>query len=322
MKIYDNSKTLEEELKINGFLNYQEWSEINLQRKQNEDSRCYRCNKPLLPLTWIEPDFYYLPCWDCVRRKTEKALITENIIQEVKDFYNSRILGDRYLQLFLVDPIYFSNTLPHEYNVFKKVINSLSPPSRNDIWFLDWKPGYPKIINQDNLEGLKIVNLSTRYSEIVLGKTSVRVGDYEVLPPELTSVDTSHYHRSSILNRNGERRNKRLRMGDKCIRFYNTDNPEVKSIFRLTKGGEEVALRSLSYSDYATIKLAIMRDKTFLRIIFDILLEILRGSKIFRDGVFLKNTIMVDPQKNAQVNFIWNSISRDFIKNYVNICLI
>jgi len=322
MEIYNDTKKLETELKTYNFLDYQSWSEINLLGNLSEDSRCYRCNKPLSPLTWIEKNFYYLPCWNCVKRKTEKAILTENIVQEIKNFYTSRILGDRYLQLFLVDPIYFSNTLPHEYSVFKKIINSLTPPSRNDIWFLDWKPGYPKIISQENLEGLKIVNLSTRYPEIILGKNSVKVGDYEIILPEVSIMDSSHYHRSSILNKNGERRSKKLRMGEKCVRFFNTDNPNIKSILRLTKGGEEIALRSLSYSDYAAIKLSIMRDKTFLRFIFEILIELSRNSKIFRDGVFLKNTILIDPQKNPKINFIWNSVSPDFMEDYVNISLI
>lgn len=325
MQIIGDFRAQERELDYKYFLDYQNYAEIKLLHKQDSDNFCYRCNKPLDPLTWLDPDFYYLPCWDCVgKRKSDRVLTTEAIIRNIKEFYNTRILGDRYFQLFIVDNIYFSNTLPHEYSVFKKIINSLSPPSRNDIWFLDWIVGYPKVISLENLQGLKIVNLSSIYKNIVLDKDLIQVGDYEIHFPEVVSFDLKHHSRYSILNKRGDRKSKRIKLGDHCIKFFNTDNDNIKAIFKLTKNGNEVAIRSLSYQDYAVIKLAIMRNKTFLKLVFDILTEITRFVKVYRDSVFLKNTITIDPKKEVSVNFIWNSV---FFKeydneNFVNISLI
>ena len=130
MKIIDDSVELEKKLLREKFLSYQDWIEIKLLEEDSEKEYCYRCNKPLEPLTPIDPEFYTLPCWECMgRRRSEREIRTEGIIRNIKDFYTNRILGDRYFQLFLVDNIYFQNTLPHQYSEFKKVINLLNPPS-------------------------------------------------------------------------------------------------------------------------------------------------------------------------------------------------
>ena len=158
-KFADNPLEFEKDIKQSKFIDYQEFCEIKMMMVPDEEGFCYRCNSPLDPLTYLEPSFYYCPCWDCSsKKKTEQDALTEGIIRNIKEFY-SKLIGDRYYQLFLVDDIYFKTTLPHDYDVFKKVVNSLSPPSRNDIWFLDWIPGYPKIISMENLSGIKIVDI-------------------------------------------------------------------------------------------------------------------------------------------------------------------
>ena len=185
MKILSNPEILQETILNPGFLSYQDYAEIKLLESGSEDSFCYRCGESLKPLTYLEPNFYYQPCWKCVdsKRKSERQNIVDGILRNIKEFYYSRILGDRYLQLFIIDPIYFKNTLPHEYSMFKKVINHLNPPSRNDIWFLDWIPGFPKIISLENLDGLQLVNLSELYK--IENKTDKSIiGDYEIVFPE------------------------------------------------------------------------------------------------------------------------------------------
>lgn len=326
MDFNNDSEEFENKIKREMFLNYQNYSEINLSQQPSEDSFCCRCNKPLTPLTWIEPDFYYQPCWKCMgKRKADRNMLIESNIGYIKDFYNDRILGDRYLQLFIVDDIYFDNTLPHSYSVFKKCINLLNPPSRNDIWFLDWKAGYPSIISLDNLAGLKIVNLSSIYDDIELEKDYIKVNDYKILPPEILPCDNAsgHYSRYSILNKNATRISKRLKIGENCVKFYNTDNNLVKSIFKVTKNGNEVAIGSLSKQEYVVLKLALLRDKTLLRLVFDILHEATKSVRNFRDSVFLKNTVTVDPNKEVDFNFIWNHRdSSNILENSINISII
>lgn len=323
MDIVENPIKFEEELRRQKFLSYQEWAEIKLQEDPKTKEVCFRCNKPLEPLSWLDPEFYTLPCWDCVGKKSEQEIRTENIIRNIKEFYLNRVLGDRYFQLFIVDDIYFQNTIPHCYSEFKKVINSLSPPSRNDVWFLDWKEGFPKIITTRNLDGIKIVNLSSRYRNIELGKTKINLDNYEILMPEEVKLDIRHRTRYGIFNKgNDNRKSKRIRIGDRSFRFYNTDNQKVKSIFRLLKNGEEVAFRSLSYQDYVILKLAIMRDRSFLKFIFEVFYELSRQVGWYRDSIFLKNSILIDPRKSAKINFIWNPISSEIQEDYVNISIL
>lgn len=324
MKLIEDSRKHESELRRDKFLSYSEWTEIKLLEKPEELDYCYRCNRPLDPLSWLDPEFYTLPCWECMgKKKSEREIRVEGLIRNIRDFYISRILGDRYFQLFLVDGVYFSNTIPHRYSEFKKVINSLDPPSRNDIWFLDWKVGFPKIISMKNLDGIKIINLSSMYKNIELGKKKIIVGDYEILMPEEVKADIRHRTRYGIFSKsNDNRKSKRIKINEKCYRLYNNDNDKVKSIFKVLKCGEEIAFRSLSYCDYVILKLTLMRNRTFLKFVFEILCEISKQVAWYRDSVFLKNTIQIDPKKINRVNFIWNPISQDYMEDYINISIL
>jgi hypothetical protein len=185
-------------------MGYRIWAEIRGLEDPAKRETCYRCNKPLEPLSPLDPEFFTLPCWDCVgKKRTERELVVESVIRNIRDFYMGKVLGDRYFQLFMIDPIYFANTLPHAYPEFKRVISKLNPPSRNDIWFLDWVPGFPKIISGKNLEGLKIVNLSSHYT-IELDKKVVKVDDYEIRWPEEIRTGTRHRTRYGIFSQGND----------------------------------------------------------------------------------------------------------------------
>ena len=228
MDIRSNSNQVEAEIKDRHFLRYSEYCEVKLLNIPGEYGKCYRCNKSLEPLTYLDPEFYYLPCWNCAsKKKTEREMMTETIHRNIRDYYN-KILGDRYFQLFIVDDIYYKTTLTHTYDEFKKIIISLDPPSRNDIWFLDWFPGYPKIITQANINGLKFVNLTDIYGDIELNKETIKVKDYEIFMPELVEFDFKRQSRYSIFNKKGDRKRKRIIIGDKCYKLYNTEDENVK----------------------------------------------------------------------------------------------
>ena len=323
MEIIKDPAAFERELERDKFMSYREWAEIKALEDPAKIGYCYRCNKPLSPLSTLDPEFFTLPCWDCVgKKRTEREVVVESVIRNIRDFYMSRVLGDRYFQLFMIDSIYFSNTLPHAYPEFKKVISKLNPPSRNDIWFLDWIPGFPKIISTKNLEGLRIVNLSSHYN-ISLEKKRVVVDDFEIRFPEEIKTGTRHRTRYGIFSKgNDNRKSKRIKLGDRCFQLYNTDNPSIKSVFKIYQRGDEVAIRSLSYQDYVILKLALLRDRSFLKFVFDILNELSRQVGMFRDAVFLKNTVLIDPRKEPKINLVWNPISDEVMDDYVNISLL
>lgn len=323
MKFIDNPEQFEKELKSKHFMGYRDFCEVKLlETNVDDDGFCYRCGNQLEPLTYLDPDFYYCPCWNCPpKRKSEKEAQTESIIRNMKEFY-SNLVGDRYFQLFLVDDIYFKTTFPHKYEVFKKVVNSLDPPGRSDIWFLDWIPGYPKTISMDNLTGIKIVNLTSLYDNISLEKDMITIGDYEIRYPEFIPFENKHHSRYSILNPNGDRRGKRLKLGDQSVKFFNTEDENTKSIFKLYKDGNEMPIRNLTYQDYVIIKLALMRNKAFIKLVFDIVLEMSRFVGTVRDSVFLKNTVVLDPAKETGLNLLWTPISEYKTSEFINISII
>lgn len=301
MKIRDENKELD------GFMNYYEYTEVKLLEPRTSENFCYRCNSNLTPLTYLEPDFYYLPCWDCMSKNVpERKAMSESIIYNIKDFY-SLILGDRYYQLFVVDDIYLKTTFPHSYTVFKKVVNALDTPSRNDTWFLDWNPGYPRIINLENLPGIKIVNI-TKYHNIKQDKNRVKVDDFEIVMPETIELDTTHKARYSIFaNKNG--RSRRIEIGDQCFKLYDTEEDYTKSLFRLKKFGQDYPVGSLSHQEFVILKLALMRNKSMLRFLFSVLLEIMKNTGVYRDSVFLKNTVTINPDNKNKINLVWTTKS-------------
>lgn len=322
MEILDNPRDQEYIIRNNYFVTYEEYAEIKLLLNRPEDAFCYRCGRPLDPLTYLDPDFYYQPCWDCIKRKTQRDSMVEDIVKNIKEFYYTKVLGDRYLQLFIVDPIYFKNTIPHQYVVFKKIINGMKPPSRNDIWFLDWEVGYPRIISQENIDGLKIINISSIYKDSIISeKDKIKVGEYEILFPELSSYER-HYSRYNIFNKVGNRKTKRIKVGDTCYRLYNTADPDVKSIFKILKNGNEIMVNSLSHQDFVIIKLLIMRNKSFLKLIFDIVIESMKYAGKFKDTIFLKNTITIDPKKEQCFCLHWTSSSEYKDSSYINLSII
>lgn len=285
------------------FMNYFEYTEVKLLEPKTSESFCYRCSSDLKPLTYLEPDFYRLPCWDCMSKNVpERRAIAESIIYNIKDFY-SIILGDRFYQLFVVDDIYLKTTFPHSYSVFKKVVNTLDTPSRSDTWFLDWNPGYPKMISLENLPGIKIVNI-TKLHNIKQEKDSVKVDDFEIVMPETIEPDTTHKARYSVFaGKNG--RSRRIELGETCYKLYDTEEENTKSIFRLKKFGEDYPVGSLSHQEFVILKLAFMRNKSLLKFLYSILFELLKNTGVYRDSVFLKNTVTITPDNTNRLNLVW-----------------
>ena len=323
-KEFDNINSFEEHLLKYHFLRYREYCELELMKGKDDDFFCYRCNKYRNPMTFLMRDEYYLPCWNCTKeRKAERKEAIQGIQRNLKEYYN-KILGDRYFQLYIIDPIYFRATLPHNYSEFKKVLGMLELPSRNDIWFVDWKPGYPKIISTQNINGLKIINLNDYYP-VKSTKDTLRINNYEIVMPTTVPYDVRHHCRYNLISKTSDRRTKRIKLAsnENCIKFYNTKG-EFKSIFKIinTKTGEDVDLDDLTYQDYVIIKLALLRNKSFVRLVYEIVYEILKSSYIFRDGVFLKNTIMMNPDTSLRrFNFSWIP-EDDYDKNDINVCIL
>lgn len=292
------------------FISYQEYCEIELTHQKNLDNFCFRCNKYKNPLTTLIKDFYYLPCRVCsssLTRKSDKQEIIDVVTKNIKSFYDY-VLSDRYLQLFLIDEIYYKATYSHDYLEFKKILGKLELPNRSDIWFLDWVPGYPKIISLPNLTGIKVVNLTDRY-RIVSGKNNIEVNNYKVIFPEIVPYDKQHFSRYNILNLNSNRKTKRLKLDNSpnCVKFFNTPGTDTKSIFKIvdSKTSEPVDIKTISYQDYTIIKLILLRNKNYMRFVFSIFLELMKSCREFKDSIFLKNSININQEKEPIISITW-----------------
>lgn len=299
----------EKHLLENHFLRYQDYCELELTHAKDPDSYCFKCGKYRNPLTTAMKDYYYLPCITClndITKKIERQDIINSILKHAK-LYLDYLLGDRYLQLFLVDDIYPRSTYSHDYLEFKKVLGKLELPSRNDIWFIDWISGYPKIISMSNLPGIKIVNLSKIYN-IESDKNSIVINNYKILFPETALYEKQHFSRYNILNTKSDRKTKRIKIGDTCYKLYKSSvKGNTSTIFKVVdvQTLEPVDLKKISYQDLVIIKLVLMRNKNYLRLVFSIIQELMKSIGTLRDSVFIRNTISVDPKKDTTVNVSW-----------------
>lgn len=295
--------------------------------RNKEEGYCWKCNKFLSPLTFLNLDAcdYNLPCWNCMSKKYEISQAIQTTQGAIHDYYG-QVLGDRYFQMFIIDDIYPETTITHEFGEFKKVLKLLQPKDRNKLWLIDYIPGYPKTICSENVEGLKIVSIDDQYRTISK-KATLMMKDYEVEYPSIVPYDSRHHSRYNILNTSDNNKSKRLRLSpsdgksSKCIKFFNGSDPRIKSLFRIRRHstGEEIDPTSLTRSDYIILKLVLMRNKTFTKLLVDMLEEFSLVSGIIRDGIFLRNTVKVDPNNRTCVNISWLPEYKD---GYINISVL
>ena len=314
-------------LEYSHFLNYQNFIENEIVfNKLGERSTCYSCGKNRSPLTWLERDFYYLPCRDCIKRKSDIIESKEEIIRNVKSFYK-KTMNDRHFQLFILDDIYIDRTFPHCFDTFEQTLKLLTlPKDRDDLWFLDWKVGYPKTLCPENIKGIKLVSLTNYFKKFINEDERIIVGNYEIKFPEKMPYDNKHQSRYNILNKdNDARRVKRLRIPtlseDTCIKFYATGE-DLNSIFKLYKDGVEVNPTTISHLDSLIIKLAILRNKQCIKLIQEIIYELLRDIGYYRDSIFLKNNILLDPNKDKTLNLSWFYDNSKLNKKLINISIL
>lgn len=315
-------------LRSSHFLEYQDYIENKLLQNTKPEPTCFSCGGEKMPLTWLERDFYYLPCRSCLKRKSDIRDSRDEIIKEIKAYYK-KIIGDRHFQLFILDDIYMHTTLPHDYETFSKVLRQIElPKDRDDLWFLDWKPGYPKILCTENIDGIELVSLTKYFKKFINEDYKIIVGDYEIQFPERIPYESKHYSRYNLLNKSSDaRRSKRLKLStwtvdeNNCIKFFSTGE-DWNNIFKLYKSGNPVDLNTLSHLDSLIIKLAILRNKTCLRLIYEVVYELLKEVSIFKDGLFLKNSILLDPGKDISFNLSWFPDNSKLNKKTINISVL
>ena len=311
---------LEEHLKEWHFLSIQDYYEMD--PLSADDLRCCKCGSQRFPLTYIEPEGFLLPHWDCLR-PYEKQQYIRSVRQEIVEYYG-RVGSDRFLQMFLIGDIYFTSTPSHGYQEFKDVLKVLEKPERNKIWFLDWKPGYPRTLSLDNVEGIKVVPINQLYS-VKSEPTKITLNDITINFATLVPFDFRHHSRYNLFNRSPSARQvKRLRLKDEkdqCVRFdAPPDDSHGYSIFTLERGGQRIKASDLGELDLLVTKLILLRNKTFMKLIQSIFTELIQNTRTLSDSVFLKNTVIIGSEKESDLHFSW--LPRETKKNFINISIL
>ena len=82
-----------------------------------------------------------------------------------------------------------------------------------------------------------------------------------------------------------------------------------------------VNVNEVSHQDKLILKLAIFRNKTALKLIFETIYELLKGVHNFRDGIFLKNTVLINPSKTIDFNLTW-TVEEEKYNEFINISIL
>lgn len=321
---YHEASELEKHLQTEHFLSMQSFYEMK--PLKDEEVKCYKCGEYRPPLVYVQPGGCYLPCWDCVKNRYERNQSVAMIHSALKDFF-VQLVTDRYLQMFLITDTYFNNTLSHTYQEFKDVLKELQSShslGRNKVWFLDWNIGFPRLICESNLLGIKVVDVDSLY-KIENEKTYININSWQVKFPEFIPFDKRHHSRHNILNTSEDtRRSKRLRMGeDQCIKFYSNPGNNSKTIFTIEdrETGKIISPTSLSPLDLIVTKLILLRNKSFTRLISSIIEEIIPSLQVYSDSALLRNTVLVNPEESKKVNLSWlPELHRD--SSFINISIL
>ena len=317
---------LEKHLSENHFMTVADM--LERESRSTDEGFCWRCSKFLPPLQLLSSDLtFYLPCWNCIgKKKYEKTQAIGSIQNAIHEYY-AWLRDDRYFQMFLVDDIYIRTTLSHEFSEFRKVLKILQPRDRNKLWLLDYIPGYPKTICEENVNGLKIVSIDEQF-KYTSDRNTLIVKDFQVVFPEIIPYDPRHHSRYNIFNTSDARKTKRLRLSspngksDRCVKFFNSlEDIQVKSLFQITRfsTGDPISPSEICHADLTILKLILMRNKTFMKLLIEFLEEISRCVGTFRDGVFLKNTINLDPSSSLKVSVTWTP---EYKEDYINISIL
>ena len=318
---FSDRSELEFHLREHHFLEVQSFFEMDL-----EVGQCYKCGDDRPPLTYLDDkDTFFLPCWDCITNKFEKNQSIITVQEAIRDYY-SVLVKDRYLQMFLLG-VYFDSTLNHTYTQFKEVLKLLQKREkhdRNSIWFLDWIPGYPKILCPQNIDGIKVIKLDSMF-ECTSQKDKIQVNDFIIRYPESIPFDQRHHSRYNIFNVTSDTRNtKRMRLKDKggCVKFWSgLEDPTWKAIFQIEdRNGNIIPASSLSEGYLTVIKMVLMRNKNFARLIGEIIDEFVKNVQFFSDSAFLRNTVRVNPTKDLAINLSW--LPNKKRENYINVSVL
>lgn len=303
---------LEEHIRAEHFLGMREYYEL-------EPPPVIEGSSNRHPLTYIDPELYYLPVWSQLRSTYERNQATSGCRDAIHDYFG-KIISDRYLQMFLVSDFYFNNTLSHTYEEFKEVLKE-KKQDRNKIWFLDWTPGYPKIICKENIEGIEAVLIDKYYRVCEEEEGRIRINHWTIEGPKLIPFDSRHHGRYNIFNqaKDTTRETKRLRFSGNsncCLKFRNSPCG-FKSILK-AKDTYDLGERDLTVT-----KILILRNKPIMRVIGMILDEFAKQAGILSDGVFLKNTVWIDPRKEKiKINLSWLPLEDNYKEDFINISIL
>ena len=280
------------------------------------ESRCDNCEGRVYPISpWYGMN---CPCEKCNNSKS----YYEIVLNKVREVYSILCTND-YIRLFVLD-----SNLRERLNEF-----DLIKISSNLQKLLEDKVGIDKInLFEIRTEDGKCPYIKSDFSNVLICKSKFNILEtelnkyddkdcykiningnlFELYLPEKCSYHNNNHYKYNILNRmnNPQSAKKLLMSSGECIKFYNTNFDRCKSVLRISKCGVDTYSMSLTKYELDYLKFYIMSNKNLLRIITNVLYELIKNSDTVYDYCFLLNKILINKLGKFDMIIDWTVNNR------------
>lgn len=273
------------------------------------DGVCSYCNKSI---GRISPWFDIPSHCTC---KSEMRTYLDSIMDGISKIYKMMI-DDPFIKLFILNDDLRTHLKSFDLPSYSSYIKTILPGDYDPInlFSIRLRPGLNPFIKCNEMYNVAFdkSSYSINRNELMSvedGKYrfSIENDEYEISLPEKTEYRNNNHYKYNILNRKSEPQSSKkllLRSGE-CIKFYNTNIDNCKSIIKVTKNGNHIYSTSLTSKELDYIKYYVMANTTVLSRVSEVLLVLIRNSKYLYDRVFLKNKVLVNPKGKFDMSLDW-----------------
>lgn len=277
----------------------------------------------------------YLTPWLNIR--IDRSWKLKKIMESINLWSNYLLSEDNFSKLWILNNHYRDMMVIYDFkyydDLFSKIFKSRYQVYDDiNLFSIKIKSAYPKILSEENIDGISILNPITSIKnnelyEVDNNKYSFKFQNsiYEISLSERVEYNNKTHYRYNILsNFNNPVSCKKLILSEcDCVKFYSSNFDECKSILKVTKNGLRVHSLGLSEIELYYIKFYIMSNKHILKDVLVILKELIRNCNTVSDKSFLINTLQINPCGKFNLNIGWTCVDNmDRSKGTINISII
>lgn len=304
-------------------LTYRDYYEVIM--NMIEPEVCWRCGTVKYPLAYIHSDFPGIPCWGCIKKKTQVEAIRKQVFETLKELQED-IIKNKYYRHLICWPKDLSASVSHNLPETAGILDliakqgGLRPGKRGEeIFTLKTENlACPYELSYENLGSMYMELKPISCEESEPGVWEIIIGNhvYHVELPKVISYDGKFFPKHNIFSSTSKKRNQ-LRFGktDKVYVFREVfeDHTDIRSIFKVQEKVRE--------EDASALCDVLLSNKVFSDIIIEIYNELVQYLVGIYDRALFKNYIRFNQPgvSGLEIEFSW--YQKETSKNILTILI-